>query len=163
MSTNNTVDFPTVELPSKYAKAIVAIITAVLTVLIAALGDGKVSDVELVNIVVAFLVALGVYLIPNIKDQTVGGWLKAIIAFIGTGLQALIPFLANGHVTNAQWLMVVLAAIGTLAVGIVPNVDPLAKIVAQAAIPSAVNVVGGPVQAQVTMTGGANLAQEPPA
>lgn len=127
------VKFDPIELPSRYAKSIVAILTAVITVIVAALGDGVVSTAELAQIGIAFLTAFGVYAVPNIQDQTVGAWAKALVAVLGTALQALIPFLLNGEVTNAQWLMVFLAALGALAVGIVPNVDP-AKVAAQQAV-----------------------------
>jgi len=121
--TTPTPGFEPVELPSKYAKAIVAIVTAVLTVFATALIDGNVDTLELANIGVAFLTAFGVYAVPNFQ-QHVGAWLKLVVAFAGTALQALIPFLVEGTVTPAQWLLVAIAALGALGVGIVPNVTP---------------------------------------
>lgn len=123
--------FAPVELPSKYAKAIVGLITAVLAVVIVAFQDNVVTTLELANIGVAFLTAFGIYAIPNFR-QDIGAWAKMIVAFAGTGLQALVPLLAEGHLTTANWLMVLLAAIGALAVGIVPNVNPEQKAVVEA-------------------------------
>lgn len=125
--------FEPVEIPAKYAKAIVAIITAVLTVIVTALVDDRLDAIDLANIVIAFLTAVLVYVVPNVKDQTVGNYLKVIIAFVGTALQALIPFLVNGDVTTQQWLLVLLAAIGALGVGVIPNVNP-EKVAAQTTV-----------------------------
>lgn len=124
--------FEPVEIPAKYAKAIIAILTAVLTVLVAAMADNRVTQAELVSIAIAFLTAFAVYAIPNF-DQNAKAYLKVIVAFVGTGLQALYPLISEGTVSNQQWLIVFLAAIGALAVGIVPNADP-EKIAAQTTI-----------------------------
>lgn len=122
--------FDPVEIPAKYAKAIVAIITAVLTVVVTALVDDKLDSVDLVNVGIAFLTAIAVYAVPNIHDQTIGAWAKLIVAFVGTALQAVLPFLINGDVSTQQWLLVLLSAIGALGVGVVPNVNP-EKVTAQ--------------------------------
>lgn len=128
-----TPTFEPVELPSKYAKAIVAIVTAVLTVFAGALVDNVVDTVDGVNVLIAFLTAFGVYAVPNF-DRSVGVYLKVVIAFVGTGAQALVPFLMEGSVSPAQWLVVGLAAIGALGVGIVPNA-PAAVVTVQALDP----------------------------
>lgn len=112
--------FAPVELPSKYAKAIVATLTAVGTILAAALSDGTVDTVEVANVGIALLTAVGVYWVPNL-DGGIRRYAKAAVAVAGTALQALVPFLAEGTVTPAQWLLVLLAGLGAVAVGIVPN------------------------------------------
>lgn len=117
-----TPQFDPVELPSKYAKAIVAIITAVLTAFAGALVDNDFTSVDIVNTVIAFLTAFSVYAIPNLRAG-VGAYAKMIVAFVGTGLQALVPFLMEGELQAAQVLVVVLAAMGALGVGIVPNTN----------------------------------------
>lgn len=119
--------FEPVELPSKYAKAIVAILTAVLTVFATAMIDNKVTSLELVNVGIAFLTAFGVYALPNFQQGT-GAWIKLLVALAGTVLQAVAPFVAEGHVTPAQWLLVAIAGLGALGVGIVPN-TPTAKVI----------------------------------
>lgn len=112
--------FEPVPLTGVYAKAIVATLAAVLTVFAAALTDSVVSVVELANVGVALLTAVAVYWVPNAPV----GWrqyAKAAVAVLGTALQALVPFLMTGVVTPAQWLLVLLAGIGVLGVGVVPN------------------------------------------
>ncbi|PYG00147.1 hypothetical protein SAMN05216184_10486 [Georgenia satyanarayanai] len=119
-----TTPFEPVELPSRYSKAIVATLVAVVTVLSAALTDTVVDSVELANVGLAFLTAVAVYWVPNAPE----GWrqyAKAVVAVLGTALQALVPFLVEGHVAPAQWLLVLLAGIGALAVGVVPNTQPV--------------------------------------
>lgn len=112
--------FAPVELPSRYAKALVAILTAALGVLVTALTDNRVTPVELTNLAIAVLTAAAVYLVPNLPAGP-GAWAKAIVAVAGTALQALAPLLLEGHVTPAGWVIVALAALGALGVGIVPN------------------------------------------
>jgi hypothetical protein len=112
--------FDPVELPSMYAKAIVAILTAVLTVLAAALTDGVVVLDERLGIGLALVNAMAVYLVPNLPSG-VGRYAKAIVAVFGTALQAAIPLIVNGTLPASSWLMVLIAALGALSVGIVPN------------------------------------------
>jgi hypothetical protein len=115
--------FEPVELPSKYAKAIVAIATAGLTVLAAALTDGVVVLDERFGIGLAIVNAMAVYLVPNLPSG-VGRYAKAIVAVVGTALQAAIPLIVNGALPASSWLMVLIAALGALSVGIVPNTVP---------------------------------------
>lgn len=111
--------FEPVEVPSRYVKAFVAIATAVLAVLVTALTDNVVTVSEVLGISVAFLTAVGVYLIPNL-EAGVGRWAKAIVAVVGTAVQAAVP-LVDGGWTTSSWLLVALAALGALTVGIAPN------------------------------------------
>ena len=145
-----TPTFDPVEIPAKYAKAIVAILTAVVTVLVTALADNDLDDADLVNVGIAFLTAFAVYAVPNIHDQTIGAWAKLIVAFIGTALQALLPFLINGDVTTQQWLLVMLSAIGALGVGIVPNVNP-EKVTAQQAVVNTATINALPAAVEETV------------
>lgn len=117
--------FEPVELPSKYLKALVAILTAVLAVVVIATQDNVITLVEILNIVAAFLTAVLVYALPNVKDQTVGAWTKAIVAVLGTAVQAAIPLVVDGHISGQSWLLILLQAIGALTVGIVPNANPV--------------------------------------
>lgn len=115
--------FDPVELPSHYSKAIVAILTAALTVLAAALTDGVVVLDERFGIGLALVNALAVYLVPNLPAG-VGRYAKAIVAVVGTALQAAIPLIVNGTLPASSWLLVLIAALGALSVGIVPNRQP---------------------------------------
>ena len=115
--------FDPVELPSRYAKAIVAILTAGLTVLAAALTDGVVVLDERFGIALAIVNAMAVYLVPNLAAG-VGRYAKAIVAVVGTALQAALPLIINGTLPASSWLLVLIAALGALSVGIVPNQPP---------------------------------------
>ena len=102
-----------------YTKAIVAIAAAALVVLGAALTDNEVTTVELVNIAIAIVTAIGVYLVPNLDDGP-RRYAKAIVAFLGAALAALLTVLTDG-VTASEWITVVLAALGAIGVTILPN------------------------------------------
>lgn len=112
--------FEPVELPSAYAKAIVAIAMAALTALVAALTDDQLTVVELVHVAVAVVTAVGVYLVPNLPSG-VGRYAKALVAIAGTALQAAVPLLTEGSIGVSGWLIVILAALSAVSVGIVPN------------------------------------------
>ena len=110
-----------------YAKAILAIITAALAALAAALTDGALSSAEAVTIGIAIVTAVGVYLVPNL-DAGPARYAKAFVAAAGAGLAALATLLAEGlglsQVTLSDWITVLLAILGAVGVGIVPNVSP---------------------------------------
>ncbi|WP_460701735.1 hypothetical protein, partial [Myceligenerans halotolerans] len=104
----------------RYAKAIVAILTAALGVLVTALTDDVVTLVEVFGIAIALVSAVSVYLVPNLSDG-VGRYAKAIVAVVGTALQAAVPLATEGTITTSGWLLILLAALGAVSVGIVPN------------------------------------------
>lgn len=115
--------FEPVELPSRYAKAIVAIITAALAVVLTALTDDVIDPAEWVGVALAILSAIGVYLLPNLPDG-MQRYSKAAVAVLGLSLQALAPLLIEGTITRTGWILITLAALNAVAVGIVPNVEP---------------------------------------
>jgi hypothetical protein len=117
------VEFEPVELPSRYAKAIVAILAAVVALLVSALTDDVVTLVEVLGIFTAGVTAIGVYLVPNLPSG-VGRFAKAAVAVVGTGIQAAIPLATEGAITNSGWLLILLAVLGAVSVGIVPNQVP---------------------------------------
>ncbi|MBE1877304.1 hypothetical protein [Myceligenerans pegani] len=115
-----TTKFDPVELPSRYAKAIVAIIAAALSVLVTALTDDVVTLAEVLGIAVAVVTAVSVYLVPNLPTG-IGHYAKAIVAVAGTALQAAVPLAVEGTIDVSGWLLILLAALGAVSVGIVPN------------------------------------------
>lgn len=112
--------FDPVELPSRYAKAIVAILTAAATVLVTALADSVVDLSEGLGVAVAIVNAVAVYLIPNLSAG-VGRYAKLIVAVVGTAIQAAVPLVVDGSISGSSWLLILLAALGAISVGIVPN------------------------------------------
>lgn len=111
-----------IELPSKYAKAIVGLLTAVIGVVVTALADNILDTSELVNIAIFILTSIGVWLVPNLPAK-VGNILKLLIALLGAGLQALASALSDG-ITTQEWLLILLAVLGAVGVGIIPNTNP---------------------------------------
>jgi hypothetical protein len=108
----------------QYAKAIVLVLAAGLSIFVAASTDGVVSPVEYTNIGLGILTAVGVYLIPNLKAG-VGKYAKTIVAFGGAALTALAVVVAtsadwNG-VSQNDWLGVLLAGLAAIGLFIVPN------------------------------------------
>lgn len=130
-------EFEPVELPSRYAKAFVAILTAVLAVLVTALTDNTVTLVEGLGIGVAGLTAVSVYLVPNL-DAGAGKYAKVIVAVVGTAAQAAVPLVVDGAFPPSAWLLVALAALGALSVGITPNALPNASFTEYATLESRV-------------------------
>lgn len=49
---------------------------------------------------------------------------KAIVAALTAGLIAAQTVIADGHVTGSDWITIALAALGALAVYVVPNSTP---------------------------------------
>lgn len=115
-----------VELPSRYAKAYVAIVTAVVAALSTALVGGLTPD-ELVGIAVLAAGAVGVYLVP-LGSAGVQRYSKLVIAVIAAAGQAAVPLLMNGGVIDTSgWLLIILATLGAVSVGITPNAPSQAK------------------------------------
>jgi hypothetical protein len=132
MSTNPA-DYAYLELPagpmtSRYTKAVVAILAAVLVVFGAAITDDVVTTLEVVNVAIALVTAVGVYLVPNLPAGP-GAYLKAAVAFLGAGLAALVTVLGSGGLADVHpsaWITVFLAALGGVGVYVLPNADDLA-------------------------------------
>jgi hypothetical protein len=106
---------------NRYAKTILAIIAAGLGILTAALSDDVVTPAELVNVAIAVVTAVGVYLVPN-TPATAARTLKTIVAAGGAALTALSSALTDG-VTTGEWLQIALAALAAVGVYVVPNQD----------------------------------------
>lgn len=112
--------FDPVELPSHYAKAIVAILTAVVTVMVTALTDNTITTAEVVQAAIALVAAVGVYLVPNLAEGA-ARHAKLIVAVLGATLQAVGVLLQGGDLTAQGAMVVLVAALGAVSVGIVPN------------------------------------------
>jgi hypothetical protein len=108
----------------QYAKAIVLVLAAGLSIFVAASTDNVVSPVEYTNIGLGILTAIGVYLIPNLQSG-VAKYAKTIVAFGGAAVTALAVVVANAAdwngVTQNDWLGVLLAGLAAIGLFIVPN------------------------------------------
>jgi len=105
---------------SLYSKAILSIVAAAFTALIAANTDNDVSAAELVNVCIAIVTAVGVFLVPNL-EASIGRYAKAIVALIGAALVSLSSAITDG-VTVSEGLQIALAALAAIGVVVVPNV-----------------------------------------
>lgn len=109
---------------SAYAKSIVMVIAAGLTVLVASISDGKITPVEYINIAIAIVTAVGVYFFKN-SETGIGSRTKAIIAVVGAALAAAATAISGatgwGDVTASTWIAVLIAILGVVITAIVPN------------------------------------------
>lgn len=109
-----------------YAKTLVALAVAGLTVLASALTDGYISTGEGVQIAVAVTTATSVYLVPNVPQWP---WLKTAIAAVLAALNLATTLITDG-LSSAEMVNLVLAALGVLMVYAWPNrPDPAAPAV----------------------------------
>ena len=139
----------------KYAVAIIQVVTLIVTALVAALSDNKVSDVELWQLIALGVGAVVTYLAPLLEK----GWaalLKFLAALVAAGVAALIPIIdtANGGPgwSGTAALIVLLAILNAAltAAGVSIRTDAVtealvkpnvANAVPQAVDPAAVRVV----------------------
>jgi hypothetical protein len=120
MSNSTMEQFTPVELPSKYAKAIVAIATAAVGTLVVAFTDNAVTPAEVLQVALAVVTAIGVYLVPNLPGSVLK-WGKLMVATVGAGLQVAVTAISETGFTPTTWLLIVLAVLGAVSVGIIPN------------------------------------------
>ena len=107
-----------------YAKSIVMIIAAGVAILVAALSDNVVSATEGVNVGIAIVTAVGVYLVPNLPAGP-ARYGKTFVALGGAALTALVAILGGTlgftDVTASDWLSVALAGLAAIGLYIIPN------------------------------------------
>jgi drug/metabolite transporter (DMT)-like permease len=106
-----------------YGKAAVAILAAILVAVQAATGgDHHVEPDEWVQIAIAAVGAVGVYMVPLTTRYK---WTKTAVAFLLAALQTAATVLLGGWEVN-DWITVVIAGLGAVGVLIAPatSVDP---------------------------------------
>jgi hypothetical protein len=101
---------------SKYSAALLHILFVVLSALTAALDHGL-NPATIVQLVILTIGAVVVYFVP-LLDTKLSGILKVGASALTAALSALAPLLLQGHITSAQWITIVLAALGALGVGV---------------------------------------------
>lgn len=109
-----------VELPGRYAKFIVAALTAVVAMVVTALVDDVVTQVEVLSIVAFVLNAVGVELAKN-AETGILKYAKALVAVSFLAVQAAIPLLTEGEITTSGWLLILLAGLSAFATQAIPN------------------------------------------
>lgn len=115
-----------------YAKSIVMIIAAGVAILTAALSDNVVTATESVNIGIAVVTAVGVYLVPNLPEGP-ARYGKSFVALGGAALTALVAILGGtlgfADVTTSDWLSVALAGLAAIGLYIIPNAPAVPTVV----------------------------------
>jgi hypothetical protein len=103
-----------------YAKAIVAMLGAVVAMIVTALTDNVVTSVEVLGMVAFVLNAIGVELVRN-QATGILRHAKAIVAVGFLAVQTAIPLVATGEITTSGWLLILLAGLSAFAVDTIPN------------------------------------------
>ncbi len=103
-----------------YTKSLLHIVVTVLAAIQASTASGPLSVSQIVQLVILTVGSVVVYWAPNL-DGKVAGYFKVIGAAVIAVLTAAAPFIVSGHITTAEVITVIFAAIGALTVGIVPN------------------------------------------
>lgn len=102
----------------KYAKALVAVLAAGLTVLVSVMSDGAVSTTEWVQVAIAVVSAIGVYVVPNIPEFP---YTKTIVASLLAGLNLVVAALSDGTISQSEWVNIGLAILAAAGVYKIAN------------------------------------------
>jgi hypothetical protein len=103
-----------------YAKFILAVVATIASAVAAAVTDGRVTNVELVNIAIAALGAIGVVIVPNLPEG-IAAYSKSIVAALMAIATALVGFLVAGPVTASELVQLIVIALAAIGVFVVPN------------------------------------------
>lgn len=103
-----------------YAKFLAAVAATIASAIAAAVTDGHVTSIEVVNICIAALGAIGVVIVPNLPDG-IAAYSKAIVVALMAVATALVGFLVAGPITTAELVQLVVIALAAVGVYVVPN------------------------------------------
>ena len=109
-----------------YAKSITYVILAAITFLVTALTDNHLDGVELINLGIVLLGAVGVYLIPNFPE-TAAKYAKTGVTAATAALIAALSFFSDG-ISTTEWLQIGIATLAAIGVYIVPNEPVVAEV-----------------------------------
>lgn len=105
-----------------YAKAALAVVATIASAIVAAMTDGGVTTAEWINVAIGGVGAASVFAAPNVPGAR---YSKAILAALAAVLTFLVSAVAGG-VSPAEWLQILVVALGALGVYAVPNRPPTA-------------------------------------
>lgn len=102
-----------------YAKTVAMIVATGLSALIVALtGDNAFDNVELINVAIAVVGAVGVLYVPNAPHGPVA---KAVVAVLMAVLTLAVNLISDG-ISVSEWLQLAVAGLGAVGVYGVSNV-----------------------------------------
>ena len=101
----------------KYAKFAMAVVATILTGIVGAYTDGKVTNVEWINVAIVGVGACGVFAAPNVPGSM---YTKSIIAVLSAVLAALASFITDG-ISQSELMQLGVIALGALGIYAVPN------------------------------------------
>ena len=101
----------------RYAKALVAVLGAVLMAVAAAMTDGRIGSDEWVQIAIAGATAASVWTAANVPSLP---YAKTVIAVVLAVLNLLVAYISDG-LTPAEWVNLAIAALTAAGVYVVPN------------------------------------------
>jgi len=118
-----------------YYRAAIQVAAAILAAAVPLLAaGGALTQVEVVNLVIVGLGGAVVFVAPDVPGAP---YTKPLLSALTAAAMLLQTFLqVHGmvqHVTPAEWIQIVLAALGAAGVLAVPNNSPLAQAVPKAA------------------------------
>jgi hypothetical protein len=100
-----------------YAKSIGMVVMTIVSGIVAALTDDKVTTVEWINVALLAFAAAQVFTAPNVPGAK---YTKTFLAVLTAAATAVVSFLSNG-VTTAEWLQVLVAAAAAVGVYALPK------------------------------------------
>lgn len=101
----------------RYAKFGLAVVATVLTAIVGAYTDGRISNVEWINVAIVGVGAAGVYTAPNVPGSL---YTKTILAVLTAVLASLASFITDG-ISQPEMMQLVVIALGAVGVYAVPN------------------------------------------
>ncbi len=103
----------------EYGKAISAVVLALVTALQAALPDHLVNNTEWMQIIIAFVTAIGVYLVPVVPQFR---WAKTAVGVLLSALNVVLTFVVDGW-QSTDLVPCILAIVTAIAVTASPAVS----------------------------------------
>lgn len=100
---------------NRYGKAVVAALLAVITAVHTFVSDEFITPAEWIQIAIAVVTAISVYLVPIWEY----GWMKTAIAAILAALNVLVTLIADG-VTSGDLVQVLMSALTVVLVAFAP-------------------------------------------
>ena len=122
----------------KYAKSLMYVVVAAAVFIQGAVADGLTLS-DWAGTAGAAVTALGIYVVPNIKDAGVLAYAKAAVAVGGAVTSGLVLALTNSNLSDVEIWSIFTAAAGAIGVVAVPNVGARVLV----AVPSRKTTLGG--------------------